>query len=628
MTYLESVLFIHDETFQYDASLQENEFGTFITQVDISDFLKDPQSYKVYAKHIIISCSNENLHYILQEAVKYNYSLSFLPDTKQKELINLYRLTTDYKANLEIALRDDLKSVDLIECNGEYYHHGIRLGQSSLIQIKDSEKNILQKAITGISYFHKLKLFSCDITTGHDRVIKTAASNIIITNHVGKKSFTSLLFPNASMRDGKMSMIIVSPYSIKEYFLFFISILKFSNTNKNLSSAVAYLQSNRFEISADNVPVELDGVKNIETPIVCEVKKSVLSINASEEFWENNLDVTNEKEVVQIANLPDEKERVKYTQKRLPFFAVASTERFKELFSILRDDAKSNSKYVTLMFLSTIIAAIGLFANSAAVVIGAMVLAPLMTPIVALAMGLLRGETEMLQNSLFKIFIGIIVAISASVLLSIIVPHVGLTGELKARINPTLLDLGVAIFSGIAAAYSKAHKSIRESLAGVAIAVALVPPLATAGIGLGRGEFYVFYGAFLLFFTNLIGITLAATITFQFLGFSNAVKSKKSLLSVGILLVIISYPLYLSFVDILQKHRFNARLANNRFLVEDKYIIVERAVIVHKDDVDLVRLKILVRESLNRKEFLMLKNKIQKRSKKTIHLSVETEYIL
>lgn len=108
MTYLESVLYIHDETFQYDSSLQENEFGTFITQVDISDFLKDPQSYKVYAGHILVSCSQENFHYILQEAVKYNYSLSFLPDTKQKEFINLYRLTTDHKTNLEIALRDEL----------------------------------------------------------------------------------------------------------------------------------------------------------------------------------------------------------------------------------------------------------------------------------------------------------------------------------------------------------------------------------------------------------------------------------------------------------------------------------------------------------------------------------------
>ncbi|ORU94895.1 MAG: hypothetical protein A6F70_10200 [Cycloclasticus sp. symbiont of Bathymodiolus heckerae] len=108
-------------------------------------------------------------------------------------------------------------------------------------------------------------------------------------------------------------------------------------------------------------------------------------------------------------------------------------------------------------------------------------------------------------------------ALLASALITQLFPYKMMTDEMSARLSPSLLDLAVAIVSGVAGAYSKSYREIIQSLAGVAIAVALVPPLAVAGIGIGRLDMTFFLQAFLLFSTNLIGITLAATFTFRLL---------------------------------------------------------------------------------------------------------------
>ena len=143
-------------------------------------------------------------------------------------------------------------------------------------------------------------------------------------------------------------------------------------------------------------------------------------------------------------------------------------------------------------------AAVGLFLDSAAVIIGAMLLAPLMTPIVSLAMGVLRGDHSLQKNSAIKIIVGVVIALLASACFSLLFPHKPVTSEMLARINPTLLDLAVAVLSGIAAAYAKSYREIIQNLAGVAIAVALVPPLAVAGIGIGNLDLSITLETFLI----------------------------------------------------------------------------------------------------------------------------------
>jgi uncharacterized hydrophobic protein (TIGR00271 family) len=353
-----------------------------------------------------------------------------------------------------------------------------------------------------------------------------------------------------------------------------------------------------------------------------------LKVSLPESFWEGNPQSDQNKESIKIDNLPDEKESIKYKDKHIPFFSYASEERFRDLFSALRDDANMSSIYVVLMLLSTFLATIGLFANSTAVVIGAMLLAPLMAPIVSFSMGLLRADSYLLRASLIKIGWGILLALGASALVTFLLPTMELTNEMKSRINPTVLDLGVAVISGIAAAYSKSFKEVIQSLAGVAIAVALVPPLSTAGIGLGQGDFWVFIQAFLLFFTNLIGISLTATLTFLVLGYSNVIKSKKSLFAIAAIMLFITYPLYVSFNKIVKREQVAKATRYERFLVNGKYLIVDWAKLRESEGKDVLDIRLKVRESLNRSDFQQLKYKIEQNYRKKLRINATMEYIL
>jgi uncharacterized hydrophobic protein (TIGR00271 family) len=181
------------------------------------------------------------------------------------------------------------------------------------------------------------------------------------------------------------------------------------------------------------------------------------------------------------------------------------------------------SRFVVLTVLSTTLAAFGLIANSAAVVIGAMLIAPHMTPILAAAASLVHGQIGRLAVSLSVLTGGTLLAIGAGWVVSWLTGATltaeELTPELLSRAAPSLLDLGVAIAAGLAAGYVLTHSRAGSSLPGVAIAVALVPPLATVGISLELGATAEAEGALLLFATNLVAIILSAMIVMLASGF-------------------------------------------------------------------------------------------------------------
>ncbi|MEN8234589.1 MAG: DUF389 domain-containing protein [Actinomycetota bacterium] len=179
-------------------------------------------------------------------------------------------------------------------------------------------------------------------------------------------------------------------------------------------------------------------------------------------------------------------------------------------------------RFFTLIILSTTIAAFGLIGNSAAVVIGAMLIAPLMTPMLALSASLMYAQMARLIGSVVIIVLGTIGAIATGWLASAIAGGTlttSLTPELVARTTPSLLDLGIAVAAGLAGGYVLTHKGSGASLPGVAIAVALVPPLATVGVSLEVGNATAASGALLLYVTNLIAIVLSAAVVMLISGF-------------------------------------------------------------------------------------------------------------
>jgi len=205
--------------------------------------------------------------------------------------------------------------------------------------------------------------------------------------------------------------------------------------------------------------------------------------------------------------------------------------------------------FFALMVLSTIIAAIGLIQNSAAVVIGAMLVAPLMTPLIGLALALVQGNPVLAKISLRAVVMGLGVSLLVGFLTGLLTPGFDEpTREMLGRGGPGLLDLSVAFASGLAAAYASSRPGLLAALPGVAIAAALVPPIATSGLALSLGNYHLAIGALLLFVINMVTIVLASMVSLWVVGLRNIGKASRwTLTAVGVVMLsVIALGVYLS----------------------------------------------------------------------------------
>ena len=193
--------------------------------------------------------------------------------------------------------------------------------------------------------------------------------------------------------------------------------------------------------------------------------------------------------------------------------------------AIYRDTVAAASdtglSYWAVLTLSGAIATLGLALNSSAVVIGAMLVAPLLAPMVGLALALAMGDGRLAARTGLVVVGSSAAVIAASAVLTALLPFHEITLEISARTRPTTLDLAVAIFSGLVGAVVTVGRGTRLSAAipGVAIAVALIPPLAVAGFGVGiGGNTELIFGALLLYGANLAGIVLSGMAVFLLVG--------------------------------------------------------------------------------------------------------------
>ena len=179
------------------------------------------------------------------------------------------------------------------------------------------------------------------------------------------------------------------------------------------------------------------------------------------------------------------------------------------------------TRFVSLMMLSTAIAVFGILSDSTAVVIGAMLVAPLMLPVLGGAAAIVMGWPRRILHRAILVAAGSVLAVALAAAISFLVPGrvTPLPAELMARTSPNLLDLGIALAAGAAGAYGQVRRHAAEALTGVAVAVALVPPLAVVGITLQLTEWQYAVGAALLFLANVVGIVIAASATFLAAGF-------------------------------------------------------------------------------------------------------------
>lgn len=221
----------------------------------------------------------------------------------------------------------------------------------------------------------------------------------------------------------------------------------------------------------------------------------------------------------------------------------------------IKDEAKPDKYFYIMVVLSCIIATYGLLSNSVAVIIGAMLIAPLMYPILKGAISATIGNQQLFKKAIFAELSGVLVAITCAILLTLILPSTIATPEILARTKPTLLDLAVAIASGLAGTVAICYRPSSAILPGVAIASALMPPLCVVGISIANHNYNNAGGAFILFLSNVIAINVSAIIIFHMVGFgerlfqidktnSRTVFLIKRILSPFIVLILISLPLF------------------------------------------------------------------------------------
>ena len=270
----------------------------------------------------------------------------------------------------------------------------------------------------------------------------------------------------------------------------------------------------------------------------------------------------------------------------------------KQLVERIAVGADGGVDFIMMMLLASALASLGLLEGSTAVVIGAMLVAPLMGPLVAAGFALTQGNLRLFRAAISVCGLGIIIGLGASLFFGALNPGFEPSMEIEARGDPDVLDLIIALASGMVAAYAMGRPNVAGTLAGVAIAAALLPPLAVIGIGLTNDRLFVAGNAAILFATNLVAIILGAALVFRWLGLHVATGGtsaprwvRRVTLTLALLAVMLAMPL---LVNVLEKSRSGQRRPANYPVAVD----VRRAVRRYLEGHPSLRMIEMARQSI------------------------------
>ena len=283
-----------------------------------------------------------------------------------------------------------------------------------------------------------------------------------------------------------------------------------------------------------------------------------------------------------------------------------------------------------MLGLSAIIATLGLLANSAAVIIGAMIVAPLMGPIVGMGYSTAMGNRRLLRRSSLTVLKGILLTIGVAWLVTSIIGLDSVDTEIMSRVKPTLIDFGIAMAAGAAGAFANTRRSISSAMPGVAIAVALVPPLSVVGIGLAQGEMEIALGALLLFLTNLICIVFFGSLVFLFQSYGKLERAKKGLAMSTFVMFVLGIPLSLSMREMIIKKNVRHQVEDfilyetQTFAKSDLDSTVDSIVVTPRRDYLKVDIEVAAPQgSINQNRVELVQSALSKKIGKEIFLNVE-----
>lgn len=468
---------------------------------------------------------------------------------------------------------------DALTCNGELVFSSVVLGSVLTLRPFDINRpqttlSVIRGALRGLG---RMRLRSYRLVTAKEQVVNLATLGMVAVGQTQSSLVGRRFDENLSIDDGRVSLLAIAPRSILGYLWFMLQLLLPGRISlSGLPASVALVQSSRLHLTCrEGFEYLLDGKPVHAAELELAIQPERLNLLPGPALAARSAPgQPSAKETLRLNHVPVEDAARAMAGKHLPLFNHATESEYRELFVSLRENATPSSSYQVLIVLSVMLALAGLYANSAPVIIGAMILAPLMAPIVSLSMGLARSEASLIRGALKTLLVGILWGLGCAVLLAWLMPFDVPTEEMRYRMSPTLLDLFIAVISGVAGAYAFAKEEIAKSLAGVAIAVALVPPLSVAGIGLGWGDWHMARGALLLLTTNLVGISLAASATFLVLGFAPFTRARKGLGISLMIAVVISIPLYIAYDHLVQRGRLQEQIPAGTLQLLDQTVHV------------------------------------------------------
>ncbi|CAA6816437.1 MAG: Unknown protein [uncultured Sulfurovum sp.] len=604
-------------------AIKEQRITSAFSFMGIETFLKEEKKYD----RVIVAGDIDEIKTVLLEAISNDFEVAIIPNVSQASLQSSFSLHKGILENLNVALNSAAKPMDVLFANDELVLHTALVGDVPPLNYhitKYRNKSFKERLKALYESYLKIKTMNhtrLTFKTRKSNVIDTVATGVIVIEHDNKTFASKFMNHRSSTNNEQLNALIISPNSIVEYLQLMTNAIFNRNKKATLPNTIGYIKSEALTLESKvPLPLVIDGRALGETPVNFVVKPKVLKIALPDCFWERIPEKLNSKETIKVDKLPHTYEKMHYLQKQLPFFTHASEYQYKALFSSLREEGKLSSIFMVLMLLSSVLATVGLYLNSASVVIGAMVLAPLMNPIVVFSMALLRQDELLSLKSLKTISVGILITLLTAAFIAGVLPFEHMTEEMEGRIKPSILDMIVAFVSGVAAAYVKNNSKIANTIAGVAIAVALVPPLATAGIGLGWNDWEMFYQAFLLFLTNLVGIVFAVSLVFFVKGFSPLQRAKKGLFYTLLFSILITIPLLDSFVTIVEDSRLISRLEHQKFEINGKTITLQNVSLSRDEKVEVIKCELLLSESPTKQEIKTLKLKIEERVGKRVEL--------
>lgn len=280
---------------------------------------------------------------------------------------------------------------------------------------------------------------------------------------------------------------------------------------------------------------------------------------------------------------------------------------------------------IWILVSGAMLASIGLDTNSSAVIIGAMLISPLMNPILGIGLGIGISDRDLMMRAVKNFLLAVFASLFASTLYFLVTPLGETTSELLARTKPTILDVGVAIFGGVAGIIATSRKAQTNAIPGVAIATALMPPLCTAGYGIANWDFEFFWGAFYLFFINAVFISLSTYFVVRVLGFPykqflDAKLKRKVQTYIASLAIIVMIPSGIIFWNVVKEAKMKRDIGNFvKYDVNNKKYEAINWELSEDDSTEILKL-FVIGEPVPDDEFYQLNKKLDQKGYKGLQL--------